>query len=129
MIEYKFEIPFGDQPNANGRIYPKELVKKMVEEMNNKQFPITTEKTEFDANKPFDNKEIIGVTTSAVHHDDNRVVVECKVNDDTLYEHLKLGVDIVPNGVGNLKETGEVTDYQLKFFSITGNSAFKKETE
>lgn len=120
-------IPFGTEPNKNGRIYTKETVEKIVESVNDTNLPyfITEPCLEFDPNNCPNLDKAIGIVKSATLQDDNRVDFECKVNDETL-KLLENGIKVVPNGVGDINpETKEVTDYGLKFFSISADSAFE----
>ena len=121
-----FEIPFGDKPNANGRIYDRKTVKKMCESINSKPYPITNPEDEITTEVNL--KEIKGFTESCSYDEtNNRIEVTANVSEDikTLIEN---GVDVVPNGVGGIDaETGTVKDYNLIQFSITDKSAFKSK--
>ena len=119
-----FEIPFGDKPNANGRIYDRETVKKMCESINSKPYPITNPENEITTEVNL--KEIKGFTESCSYDEtNNRIEVTANVSDDIL-KLIKTGADIVPNGVGGIDaETRIVKDYNLIQFSITDKSAFK----
>lgn len=122
-----FQIPFGDKPNANGRIYRRETVEEMTEAINSKQYPITDQVTEIDPNGKVSLQDIRGFTESASYdEDDNRLEVTCKVTDD-IAKLLEGGFKIVPNGIGDIdSETKEIKDYSLVQFSITNDSAFEE---
>jgi hypothetical protein len=118
-------IPFGDTLNTNGRIYPKELVKEIVNKINEKSYPIVTAEPQ-DAQ--VDLCDVIG-WTDTVKYDEtqNRIDLTCRINTQELAELVRIRVaTAVPNGTGTINsETKEVENYNLISFSLTGNSAFK----
>lgn len=126
--KFTFVVPFGDEPNANGRIYRRETVEEMAEVINSKQYPITDQVTEIDPNGKVNLQDIRGFTESASYNEDgNRLEVTCKVTDD-IAKLLEGGFKVVPNGIGDIdSETKEVKDYSLVQFSITDNSAFEEK--
>lgn len=126
--KFTFVVPFGDGPNANGRIYRRETVEEMAEVINSKQYPITDQVTEIDPNGKVNLQDIRGFTESASYNEDgNRLEVTCKVTDD-IAKLLEGGFKVVPNGIGDIdSETKEVKDYSLVQFSITDNSAFEEK--
>lgn len=126
--KFTFVVPFGDEPNANGRIYRRETVEEMAEVINSKQYPITDQVTEIDPNGKVNLQDIRGFTESASYNEDgNRLEVTCKVTDD-IAKLLEGGFKVVPNGIGDIdSETKEIKDYSLVQFSITDNSAFEEK--
>lgn len=120
-----FEIPFGYGKNSNGRIYSRETVQEIMEQLNEKPFSIDNTLTE--------NIEIVnvkGFTESAKYHEtDNRLEVTARVNDDvTMF--LKSGFKVVPCGIGDIDaDTRIIKEYKLIKFIITNNSAFDYATD
>lgn len=131
MTKIVATIPFGNKPNANGRIYPKEIVKKMVEDINTNNYVLTTTQEYFNPEDILSNSEKIGETESASYiESENRLELTLHVSDDAskLFESKLLKV--VPNGVGEINpDTKEVYNYKLSHFSITCKSAFKSHQE
>lgn len=128
----EFEIPFGDQPNANGRVYSKEVVEKITKEINEKPFLILPHSTNFINNPSI--SDTVGYTVSAINNvEKNSISITAKVQNfvKTALENV---YNIVPNGIGNYEdENGEgkkvVRDYELKYLSITDDSSFKNKGE
>jgi len=130
MTKIKISIPFGKEPNLNGRVYPPEVVKEMVENINKKKIPLTNPVTEITAQVNL--KDVIGWLEEATYNEDgNRIELTCDVISEEAFELIKRGFKIVPNGIGEIdSETRQVKDYSLVQFSITNDSAFdKKESE
>lgn len=115
----KVEIHFGDGPNKNGRIYTRECVKKIAEDIKSKQFFVVKE---IPSEPQVNLKDVIGeIKSHSVEYDEDKNIlkVECR-----LFGNHEVTQPLVPNGTGKLTETGEVTEYNLVSFSLTPNSAF-----
>lgn len=122
----KVEVPMGDGEtlNANGRIYTKEVINKIVEYTNTKEIYLTNKKTEFDPKSPVISEEIYGVVKSAKEKD-GRIELEVQCLRPETKELLEKNFyNVVPNGIGKINENKEVCNYELSFYCITDNSAF-----
>ena len=112
------EIPFGDGPNKNGRIYPKELVKKMCEDINqgNKKF-ISMGVPETDV---IDLSKTLGhIENASYNEQNNSLIIKCDVKTliwKTEKEFNKY-CSIVPSGIGSLKDNIIQNDYRLIAFA------------
>ena len=129
MTKYKIDIPFGNEPNRNGRCYPPEIVKEMVDVISKKKIPVTTPVTEIT--EKVNMKDVIGWSEEATYKEDgNRIELTCDTISDESLDLLKNGFTIVPNGIGEIdSETKQVKDYSLVQFSITNDSAFDNDKE
>jgi len=128
MINFEFTLPFGDgvTPNKNGRIYTKESVEKIVDKIKEGPIPITYQKTEFNPNKPVDLHDTLGhVIDSKYDESTNKIEITCNMFSEEAMKFIEHGFKVVPNGIGDINEAKEVVNYELKFFSITPNSAFE----
>ena len=138
MTKIEITIPFGNEPNLNGRYYPPEVVKEMVENINQKKIFVTNPVNEINAQVHKDvigwvhMKDVIGWSEEATYNEDgNRIELTLDVNSEEALALLESGFKIVPNGIGKIdSETRQVKYYSLVQFSITKDSAFdKKESE
>lgn len=124
-----FNLDFGNEPNANGRIYSSDVINKISEKINNGTIYLTNEVTSFNPNDVIGMSNSIGEVVSAKKVDDTKLEISVCVNDTLTKEMIENGMlDIVPNGTGNINEdTKYVEDYELKFFSVSTDSAFNKK--
>lgn len=113
------EIPFGNEPNKNGRIYPKEVVKKMCNDINqgNKKFVSMgiPESASIDLSKTCGHIE-----SASYNEQNNSLIIKCDVKKllgESEKEFNKY-FSIVPSGVGNLKDGIVQDDFTLISFSV-----------
>lgn len=116
-----------DKPNHNGRIYPKEVIQRMIENIDERRCFLAAEVT----NSPEINIERVcgRIKNLAIEEDCLVGDVEllhslpaCDPNFDALLKNYSIAVR--PSGLGTISADGTIgSDYTLNYFFITDNPA------
>ena len=117
-IEYSIDLIKMDVPTANGRIYSKEAINKLVEETNKK----TVVPLHFNLGS--DLASIVGIVKNAKVVDD-QIVVKIQLLDTPKAVNIKAALHdrkafcITPTTVGLVDENHQVTVQDVKHYNIT----------
>lgn len=134
VIEVDLHFGDGKTPNANGRIYPLDVIKQSVDKLNEGKTYVTNEITAFDSTIPLHKQvEAAGIVKSAKLIG-NRVLVQIELTESHFGKVLpvallaKLG-KLVPTGTGDLEKVDGsdsyiVKDYNIEAVSFSANPAF-----
>ena len=113
----KFEVKlYGiGKPNANGRVYTKEVIDKALENLEGKPiFLFDSMPYDFEARASSD--RVIGRCIDANWEDDSTLVQTFEVNKEHLHQALK----VAPFGAGELVYDGGDSTYLVKNLKING---------
>jgi hypothetical protein len=116
-----------DEPNANGRIYPREVVEKMVEQCEANQNRIfgtvgMPEGTSLDISKISHTVNNLRITEGGDLIGD--VMVLSTPQGKVMQELLEVGkYDYRTAGIGKIDENGVVSDYRLISISMVSDGA------
>lgn len=116
-----------DKPNLNGHIYPKEVIRKVIENVDERHCLVAAEAT----NTPNINLErVCGKISNLAIEEDCLVgdvqllngLPACDPNFEALLNNYSISVR--PSGLATMSDDGTVgSDYKLNYFFITDNPA------
>lgn len=111
-----------DKPNKNGRIYPKEVVKKAIDEYNQQEIKVG--EIEPEQNKIAVQLSNVGCKINDIRIKGDRLECDIESISERLGELSPEDLEVRMRGLGNINENQEVENLHIVSFDV-----FRKEKD